>query len=222
MYTKILLKSTKDFQFRALDFDLAHKNEVNRVGCTTRNRLDFDLAHKNEANRASTALLSSRSQKVLCFWQNKSSTLICFIFMSKISVVQNFVQKHEGFSISSHARDRNRASGPPNSQGCSQKQLKKWQKHDSFRRFVPPKRRRDAMRCATAGRPNVWFHFKTHFCTCFWRFFCISGPAPGEFSFNGEQNCPCVRNLARPVLPNCQTHDQEQKNISKKLVFLML
>ena len=57
----------KDFQYRALDLDLAYKNEVNRVGCTTRNRPDFDLAHKNEANRASTALLSSRSQKVLCF-----------------------------------------------------------------------------------------------------------------------------------------------------------
>ena len=53
-------------------------------------------------------------------------------------------------------------------------------------------------------------------------FFCISGPAPGEFSFNGEQNCPCVRNLARPRLPNCQTHDQEQKNITKKHVFLMI
>ena len=51
MYTTILFKNTKDFQFRALDFDLDHKNEVNRVGCTTRNRLDFDLANKNEVNR---------------------------------------------------------------------------------------------------------------------------------------------------------------------------
>ena len=31
--------------------DFAHKNEVNRFGYTTRNRLDFDLAHKNEVNR---------------------------------------------------------------------------------------------------------------------------------------------------------------------------
>ena len=220
MYTNILFKNTKDCQFRALDFDLAHKNEVNRVGCTTRNRLDFDLAHKNEANRASTALLSSRSQKVLCFWQNKSYTLILLIKMCKISVYEILFKKHEGFSISSHAGHRNRASGTPNTQGCSQKQLKKCQKHDSFRRFVPPKRRRDAMRCATAGRPNVWFHFKAHFCTCFWRFFLYLWPGTWRVLIQWRAELPmCPKSWSASASKLPDTWPGAEKYIKKARVF---
>ena len=141
--------------------------------------------------------------------------------MSKISVVQNSVQKHEGFSISSHARHRNRASAPPNSQGAARSNSKHYKNTTLF--DDSSLQREDGTRCAVR-RPAVQMYdsiLKLIFVRVFDVFFCISGPAPGEFSFNGEQNCPCVRNLARPRLPNCQTHDQEQKNISKKLVFLM-
>ena len=142
MYTKTLFKNTKVFQFRALDFDLAHKNEINRFGCTTRNRL------------------------------------------------------------------------------CSQKQLKKCQKHYSFRRFVPPKRRRDAMRCATAGRPNVWFHFKAHFCTCFWRFFLYLWPGTWRVLIQWRAELPmCPKSCSATASKLPDTWPGAEKYIKKACVF---
>ena len=43
--------------------------------------------------------VSSRSQKVMCFWQNKSSTLILLIFISKISVYKKLFKNTKDFQI---------------------------------------------------------------------------------------------------------------------------
>ncbi len=113
------------------------KNEVNRFGCTTRNRLDFDLAHTNVVH------LKTPYEKGNNEGFEKKS-----LFIRKQYGITNIIEKT--IDLTKMCPKRNVYS-----QGCSQKQLKKCQKHDSFRRFVPPKRKRDAMRCATAGRPNV-------------------------------------------------------------------
>ena len=97
--------------------------------------------------------------------------------MSKISVYEILFKKHEGFSISSHARHRNRASGPPNSQGCSQKQLISDKNTTLF--DDSPLQREDGTRCAVR-RPAVQMYdsiLKLNFVRVFDVFFWIPSPA---------------------------------------------